>query len=57
LAIRPDVDPRQHNLRVVLAECGRLFHQLGNPPRPVRPARDGGRAEGAMLVAAVLDLQ
>src|SRR5438034_1062540 len=38
-------------------EGGRLGHQLGNGARPVRPARDRGRAEGAVLVAAILDLE
>src|SRR5438034_1817548 len=36
--------------------CG-LGHQLRDPPRPIRPARDRRRAEGAVLVAAVLDLE
>src|SRR5437667_2219663 len=57
LAVSPDVNSRQHNLRMMPGEGGRLGHQLGNGARPVRPARDRGRAEGAVLVAAILDLE
>src|SRR5437667_322112 len=39
LAVSPDVNSRQHNLRMMPGEGGRLGHQLGNGARPVRPAR------------------
>src|SRR2546429_5108888 len=48
LAVSTDVHPRQHNLRMMPGEGGRLGHQLGNGARPVRPARERGRAEGAV---------
>src|SRR5205807_5670640 len=55
--IRPDMHARQYDLRVVLRQRPCLLHQLRNPPRPVGPPRDGRRAKGAVLVAAVLDLE
>ncbi len=48
---------RQHDFSVVLGERPGFLDQLGDPARAVRPARQRRRAEGAMLVAAVLDLE
>src|SRR5438132_10733714 len=57
LPVRPDMHPREHDLGVVLAERPGLGHELRDRSRAVRAARDGRRAERAMLVAAVLDLE
>src|SRR5437660_12680086 len=56
-AVGPDVHAREHDLGVVLAERPGLGHELRDRSRAVRAARDGRRAERAMLVAAVLDLE
>src|SRR3989440_568095 len=48
---------RQHDLRVPLREHSCFLDQLGNRARAVRAPGDGRRAEGAVLVAAVLDLE
>src|ERR1041385_3440089 len=48
---------RQHDLRMMHRQRACLIDQLGDRPRAVRPARQRRRAKGAVLVAAVLDLQ
>src|SRR6266700_1244909 len=57
LPIRPDVHARQHDLRVMLGERPSLLHELGDGARPVGPARQRRRAEGAVFVATVLALE
>src|SRR5436190_23888441 len=55
--VGPDMHPSEHYLRMVLRQRLRFPDELGDRPRSVRAPRDGGRAEGAVLVAAVLDLE
>src|SRR3989449_5135383 len=52
-----DMHAGEYDLGVVFGERLRLADELGNRPRPVRPAGERRRAEGAVLVAAVLDLE
>src|SRR2546422_5489706 len=57
LAVGADMHAGEYDLGVVFGERLRLADELGNRPRPVRPAGERRRAEGAVLVAAVLDLE
>ena len=56
-AIGGDVDAGQHDLGIaVLDELAHLRHHLARRHRARRPAAEGNDAEGAAMVAAVLDL-
>src|SRR5881409_4193593 len=57
LAVGADMHAGEYDLGVVFGERLRLADELGNRPRPVRPAGERRRPEGAVLVAAVLDLE
>src|SRR5207244_12969879 len=54
---RPDMHARQHDLHVLLRKNSGLFYQLRNRARAIRAPRDRRRADGAVLVAAVLDFE
>src|SRR5258705_3878791 len=57
LPIGADMHPRQHDLRLMRGRGPRLVHEIRDGPRSVRPARQRRRAERAVLIAAVLDLE
>jgi len=56
-AVMTDVYSGQHDLRVMVRETFCLVHQRADASRPGRPAREGRRAERAVLVASILDAQ
>src|SRR4051812_17498829 len=57
LPIGPDVYAGHHDLRVVLRQSARFVDELTYGARAIVAACQRGRAEGAVLVAAVLDFQ
>src|SRR5205823_3060804 len=57
LSVRPYMHAGEHDLRVVLRQRPCFLDEFRNRARSVGAPGDGGRAEGAVLVAAVLDLE
>ena len=57
LTVVTDVDPGDHQLRVVACEKPSFLHHLVHGPRDRRAARDPRRAKRALSVATVLNLE
>ena len=51
------MDAGEHDLRMVLGQSRRFIDEVVGMTRPIAPAGDRGRAEGAVFVAAFLDAQ